>query len=198
MSMSPGRSKTCVLARGGTARSARGPGVSMLGGLRWRPLAAALAVAMTAPPVIAQTANSNPVSVQMARAQPAGEQPPITNLRSLYVLHCAGCHSRDASGYPEKGVPTMRGALGHFMRLPEGRAFLVQVPGVNNAGLSDEQIAQLTSWMVRQFSADTAPAGWAPYTAAEVVAARAHRPADIAAARAALVARLQRDGLDVR
>ncbi|WP_088280852.1 cytochrome C [Ideonella sp. A 288] len=166
--------------------------------LRWQPLVAALALATMAVPVLAQMANNNPVSVQVARAPQAGDPPPITNLRSLYVLHCAGCHSRDASGYPEKGVPSMRGALGHFSTVPEGRAFLVQVPGVNNAGLSDEQIAQLTSWMVRQFSADTAPAGWVPYTAAEVVAARAQRPADIAAARAAIVARLQRDGLDVR
>jgi hypothetical protein len=100
----------------------------------------------------------------------------------------------DASGVPDKGVPTMRGALGQFMHLPEGRAFLVQVPGVNNAGLSDDQIALLTNWTVRQFSADTAPAGWLPYTAAEVAQARAQRPADVMRARAELVARLQRDG----
>lgn len=121
-------------------------------------------------------------------------QPAASNPRTLFVLHCAGCHAMDASGVPDKGVPTMRGALGHFMHLPEGRAFLVQVPGVNNAGLSDDQIALLTNWTVRQFSADTAPAGWLPYTAAEVAQARAQRPADVMRARAELVARLQRDG----
>ena len=81
--------------------------------------------------------------------------------RSLYVLHCAGCHGMDGSGHPGHGVPDMRGALGAFLHLPAGRAFLVQVPGVNNAGLSDAQIADLTNWMVPQFSADTAPPGWA-------------------------------------
>ena len=120
------------------------------------------------------------------------------NPRSQYVLHCAGCHAMDGSGHPDKGVPSMRGALGHFMKLPEGRAFLLQVPGVNNAGLSDEQIASVTNWMVKQFSADTVPSGWAPYTAAEVAAARQVRPVDVAKARADLVARLQQGGIDLR
>lgn len=136
--------------------------------------------------------------VALGVAGAAFAQPNVTNPRSLYVLHCAGCHGMDASGVPGQGVPTMRRALGHFMKLPEGRAFLLQVPGVNNAGLSDEQIAQVTNWMVRQFSADTAPAGWTPYTAAEVATAKLSRPADVAKARAALVARLQAEGADLK
>lgn len=128
-----------------------------------------------------------------AQAQPAS----VTSVRSLYVLHCAGCHAMDASGHPEQGVPSMRGVLGHFMRLPEGRAFLVQVPGVNNAGLSDEEIAKLTNWTVQQFSAQTAPPGWAPYTAAEVALAKQQRPLDVAKARADLVTRLRAAGVQM-
>jgi mono/diheme cytochrome c family protein len=128
----------------------------------------------------------------------AAAQPAITNPRSLYVLHCAGCHGMDASGVPGQGVPSMRGSLGRFMQLPEGRAFLLQVPGVNNAGLSDDQIALVTNWMVRQFSADTAPPGWPAYTAAEVATAKASRPSDVTQARADLVARLQRDGIGLK
>ena len=127
----------------------------------------------------------------------AGAQSAVKNQRTLYVLHCAGCHTMDGSGHPDKGVPSMRGALGQFMRLPEGRAFLVQVPGVNNAGLSDEQIAALTNWTVQQFSADTAPGGWAPYSAAEVAEAKRVRPVDVAARRAELVERLRRDGVQL-
>jgi hypothetical protein len=104
----------------------------------------------------------------------------------------------DASGHPDKGVPSMRGALGHFMTLPEGRAFLVQVPGVNNAGLTDPQIAALTNWMINQFSADTAPPGWLPYSADEVAAAKRARPVDVAKARAVLIDRLQQNGLQIR
>ena len=133
----------------------------------------------------------------LAVAAPAHAQS-VGNPRSQYVLHCAGCHAMDGSGHPDKGVPSMRSALGHFMKLPEGRAFLLQVPGVNNAGLSDAQIASVTNWMVQQFSADTAPAGWAPYTAAEVGTAKLARPVDVAKARADLVARLQQSGIDLR
>lgn len=114
--------------------------------------------------------------------------------RTLYVLHCAGCHGLEGSGQPAKGVPSMRGALGAFLRLPEGRAFLVQVPGVNNAGLGDEQIARVTNWTLEQFSADTLSAGWRPFDAAEVAAARRGRPADIAQRRATIVAELRRLG----
>ena len=68
------------------------------------------------------------LAVALALAdQGALAQAAFTNPRTLYVLHCAGCHAMDASGVPDKGVPSMRGALGHFMRLPEGRAFLVQI-----------------------------------------------------------------------
>lgn len=125
-------------------------------------------------------------------------QPAATNPRSLYVLHCAGCHGMDASGVPGQGVPTMRGNLGLFMQRPEGRAFLLQVPGVNNAGLSDAQIALVTNWMVSTFSADTAPPGWPAYTAAEVAAAKATRPSDVTQARADLVARLAREGITIK
>lgn len=131
-------------------------------------------------------------------ASAAAAQPAVSSPRSLYVLHCAGCHGMDASGVPGQGVPTMRGNLGQFMRLPEGRAFLLQVPGVNNAGLTDAQIALVTNWMVQTFSADTAPPGWPAYTAAEVAAARASRPGDVTRARADLLARLAREGIEIR
>lgn len=137
-------------------------------------------------------AMANAIRFDGASTSPAG------SVRSLFVMHCAGCHSMDGSGHPDQGVPSMRGALGHFLRLPEGRAFLVQVPGVNNAGLSDAQIADLTNWMVPQFSADTAPPGWAPYRADEVAGYRARRPADVGAVRRGLVDTLGQQGHEVR
>lgn len=117
---------------------------------------------------------------------------------TLFLLHCAGCHGMDGAGHPEAGVPDMRHTLGRFLQQPAGRAFLVQVPGVNNAGLSDAQIAAVTNWQIQRFAAGSAPVGWAPYTAAEVAAARRQRPADIAAARRALVASWPADGADHR
>lgn len=123
-------------------------------------------------------------------ALPCAAQSPA-QARTLYVLHCAGCHSMDGSGVPDKGVPSMRGTLGRYLQVPEGRAFLVQVPGVLNAGLTDPQIAAITNWALVEFSAGTLPAAWAPYTAQEVAQARLDRPLDVARARAELWRRLE-------
>ena len=39
--------------------------------------------------------------------------------RLLYTMHCSGCHLPDGTGAPEKGIPSMRGTVGNFLRLPE-------------------------------------------------------------------------------
>src|SRR5262245_56441894 len=70
----------------------------------------------------------------------------------LYTMHCSGCHGADGSGTPEKGIPSMRGSVGNFLRLPEGRALVIQVPGVMNTPLDDEQVAKLMNWMLRDMA----------------------------------------------
>jgi mono/diheme cytochrome c family protein len=110
--------------------------------------------------------------------------------RSLYLLHCAGCHQVDGSGTPKFGVPSMIDTLGQFQRTAAGRAFLVQVPGARNANVSDAELAALTNWTLRTFSAGTLPAEFKPYTTAEVKRWRANPPLDIAGARATVVAAL--------
>jgi mono/diheme cytochrome c family protein len=110
--------------------------------------------------------------------------------RSLYLLHCAGCHRVDGSGAPAYGVPTMIDTLGQFQHTPAGRAFLVQVPGARNSAVTNAELAALTNWALRTFSPATLPADFKPYTAAEVSAWRAHPPADIAGARADIIATL--------
>lgn len=120
---------------------------------------------------------------------------PAAGADRLFVLHCAGCHGFDGGGHPDQGVPDMRGALGHFLQTPEGRAFIVQVPGVNNAGLDDAQIAAVTNWALQQFSATTLPSGWQRYSTAEVAEHRRQRPTDVAARRAVVVQGLQARGV---
>ena len=110
--------------------------------------------------------------------------------RQHYVLNCAGCHQFDGSGSRSHEIPNMRGAVGKFLRLPEGRAFLVQVPGTSNSKLRDDEIATLLNWMVMEFSRREVPPDFAPYTPAEVTVLR-HRPLDdVAATRAAIVRKL--------
>jgi mono/diheme cytochrome c family protein len=110
--------------------------------------------------------------------------------REHYLLHCAGCHQKDGSGSLANEVPNMRNAVGHFLRLPEGRAFLVQVPGTSNSALSDAEIAVLLNWMLPQFSKKEIPPGFKPYTTGEVAALRGRRLDDVFATRTAIVKRL--------
>jgi hypothetical protein len=107
-----------------------------------------------------------------------------------YVLHCSGCHSMDGSGHPEFGVPDFRNQVGYFLRLPEGRAFLMQVPGLLNAGLPDARRAAVTNYVVKTFAGDSLPPDFLPYTTEEAKRYRENRPADIAARRAQLYQRL--------
>lgn len=114
--------------------------------------------------------------------------------RQNYIQYCAGCHQMDGMGSPENGVPKIRSAAGHFLRLPEGRAYLVKVPGVSQAILSDRQVAELLNWMLKTMTPTELPADWVPYTEAEVRVLRAAKPEDVLGMRRAIVEKLHTMG----
>lgn len=130
------------------------------------------------------------VALSAPAAQPVSAGSPALN----YRLHCMGCHLDDGSGMPQRGIPSMKGVLGHFLRLPEGRALIVQVPGVMNTPLNDRQVAELMNWMLGQWAGDSLPPGAPPYSEAEVRQLRSHRPSDVARERAGVVEALRRMG----
>lgn len=106
--------------------------------------------------------------------------------RMNYVLHCQGCHLPDGSGMKGK-VPDMRGELGLFARLPEGRDYIGRVPGAANAHLSDAQLARVLNWLVLEMG----PAGagpFKPYSAEEVGMLRRDRLQKVRAIRESLLA----------
>ena len=142
----------------------------------------------------ARAAAAAVVALALVGPAPAvAEQGPALN----YVQFCVGCHRNDASGSARNGVPDMRGQLGHFLRLPEGRAFLGQVAGVAQAPLEDAPVAALLNWMVVQFSAEQVPHTFEPYTATEVRRLRAERPADLPGMRSRIVQQLRTLGYAV-
>ncbi|GIX17085.1 MAG: hypothetical protein KatS3mg119_1271 [Rhodothalassiaceae bacterium] len=106
-----------------------------------------------------------------------------------YVLNCQGCHLPDGRGAPGR-VPPLKDHVARFLALPEGRAFLIQVPGVARSALSDERIAALMNWLVARFDPEHLPADFRPYTAGEVAALRANPRAQVSARRAELLARI--------
>lgn len=117
--------------------------------------------------------------------------------RQSYLLHCAGCHLPDGSGSKPNDVPSLHGIPGHFTRIPEGRAFLTQVPGIAYSPLGNAEVAEILNWMLLEYSKDTLPADFQPFTEDEVTQLRAVRPAEIFKVRAAVLSRLQELGIRI-
>ena len=99
-----------------------------------------------------------------------------------YLLHCAGCHLPDGAGAPPL-VPDLRADLGQLAALPDGRAYLVRVPGSAQAPISDAALAALLTWMVERFTGVPT----APFAADVVGRQRAAPLADPLRFRAALL-----------
>lgn len=137
-------------------------------------LIAAIGAAATVPVAVAGT----------APAEVAGRA------RQNWMLKCQGCHQADGRGGAQTS-PALAGAIGRFATLPEGRDYLVRVPGVATAALPDDQLAELLNWTLTRFDAAHLPADFAPYTAKEVGRLRL-RPlrTEAAQTRADLLARL--------
>src|SRR5574343_468330 len=108
-----------------------------------------------------------------------------------YRLYCMGCHQADGAGSPENGIPSMRDEVGHFLRVPEGRAYLSQVPGTLNTPLSDGETAALLNWVRVNIGRSSTPANFKHYTADDVRAYRANVTQDIPGMRVRLVKQLE-------
>ena len=117
-----------------------------------------------------------------------------------YMLQCMGCHTPDGRGEPGR-VPSVRETLVPFASLPEGRRFLVQVPGAAQSTLPDAELADLLNWMIHNLSETPPRQAIAPYTAAEVARYR-HTPlVNVRDTRAQLLVKVaalngRRDGSD--
>jgi hypothetical protein len=110
------------------------------------------------------------------------------DVETNYRLYCMGCHVEDGSGLEGK-VPSMRGTLVPLSMQPDGRRFLVQVPGVAQSPLSNAEIALLLNWMIANL-AEKKSADVAAFTEQEVARYRANRLLNVRATRAELTTRL--------
>lgn len=89
-----------------------------------------------------------------------------------YQLFCQGCHTPDGTG--AMAVPRMKDQVGYFLTIPEGREYLVRVPGSATSALGDDELAEVLNWIVREFAGASAPAKAEPYSAEEVGRLRQH------------------------
>ncbi len=134
----------------------------------------------------------------LAQHQTAYAGAPVEPGRSDYILHCSGCHGMDARGVAKAGIPALQDQVGYFLQLPEGRAFVMQVPGLLSANLSDERAARVVNWMIEYFAGESQPAAFVPYTAEEARGYRLGKPADIIGTRKAIQAKLNAAGYPLR
>ena len=84
-----------------------------------------------------------------------------------YILACGGCHGLNGVSNSSL-VPSLKGLVGYYLYLPEGRAYLPRLPNVAFSTLNNEQLAAVINYMVFDLGAGSAPAGTRPYRAAEV------------------------------
>ena len=108
-----------------------------------------------------------------------------------YVLNCMGCHLVDGAGKPP-AIPRLKDRVGYYLTIPQGRAYLAQVPGAANSLLDDRQLTAVLNWIVDEFAGASRPAQFEPYAVDEVAAYRRTRLADVDALRHALGAEIAR------
>jgi mono/diheme cytochrome c family protein len=106
----------------------------------------------------------------------------FADARQDYVLNCMGCHLVDGTGSPP-AIPRLKDRVGYYLTIPQGREYLVQVPGAANSLLDAGRLARVLNWIVEEFSGASRPQHFQPYDAEEVAEYRATRPADVDALR---------------
>ena len=94
-----------------------------------------------------------------------------------YLLHCSGCHMPDGSGL-DQVVPTLHDVIGRMVAEPAGRAYIVRVPGASQAPINDRKLAEVINWMLAEFSSETLPDNFEPFTGSEVGRSRSQLLAD--------------------
>lgn len=130
-----------------------------------RPAAVAL---LALPLAIAGLAAAAMGAEHAAPAPPRDHPVWWTTARSDYIEHCGGCHGLAGTSAPAK-VPVLRDRVGYFMCTPEGRDYLVRLPNVAHAPLTDQQeMADLLNYVVFGLGGDSAPQGATPFAAEEV------------------------------
>lgn len=128
----------------------------------------------------------------------ANDKPYSNQGRIDFLLHCSGCHAQDGRGLENKGIPALKDQVGYFLRTDGGRAYVMQIPGLLSAGMSDARAADVTNYILARFAGASLLENFVPYTVDEAKRYRESRPADIPGKRKLLAAELRELGIDIR
>ncbi len=108
--------------------------------------------------------------------------------RAEYLLHCGGCHLEEGQGMPPE-VPDLRIDVASFASFPEGRAYIVGVPGVSQSPLTDAGLTGVLNWMLATLYPEH---HIAPFSVDEITSLRGTPLRDPLRRRAELAAQLLR------
>lgn len=163
-------------------------------------LIAGLAAVLAAPPVLARAfpdPHQKPAPGNEAAQTPIAQAGYST--ATNYQLQCAGCHLGSGAGSRHNDTPKMAGFVGNFLRVEGGREFLVRVPGVAQAALSDAQIAELLNWLLEPggMAGASTPADFQRYTGEEVAKVRHNALLNLPSTRAGLIAQMRAQGIAI-
>lgn len=140
---------------------------------------------------IAEPAKSDVATVKQASAAGTHDE---KRIRFNWQMNCQGCHGAGGEGNIARDVPELV-ALEKFQRLPEGREFLIRVPGMSRSPLSDEDLTELANWMMGEFVSPGTAQDWQAYTVAEVSELRRRPIIDgVVEHRAKLIAKIEGAG----
>lgn len=120
----------------------------------------------------------------VARGRPAA---------SNYLLRCAGCHGLDGAGVITGGIPPFPGFIDAFFKDEESRLYLMHVPGVISASLTDQEIAEVMNYVLDRWSNPDHGATY--FTAAEVTHLREQPVPDVVLLRRSITERLAAEGV---
>lgn len=111
--------------------------------------------------------------------------------KSLYQLHCQGCHLPAGEGFPANDIPRLTDHIGYFTWLEDGRQYLVQVPGAAGSPVDDEDLAEITNWMIYTFNPDAVSDDFSPYSGEEIATLRHGWQGDVVKRRNELIEALK-------
>lgn len=115
--------------------------------------------------------------------------------RTNFILRCVGCHGMDGSGSEKGGIPDFRNYVGAFSRDDAGRTYVMHVPGVVNANLTNAEIADVMNYVMKTFGGTSLPDDYHPFDRVEVDQRRANPVKDIVGMRREIAASLAEQGI---
>lgn len=155
---------------------------------------AALAIFVLASAALADESSVAPEDVPDVLIKQHGTRlPRVSGPAEDYSRNCQGCHGH--LGYSVNEVPRLRDRVGFFTHTAEGRAYLVQVPNVLQAHLSDARLAAMLNWMLETYSRAELVRDFQPYSETEVSALRKQRLESVITRRREVIEGLVRNGV---